>query len=275
MATNSPFWISKSMPRRMSTLWVAVWMLLVRPLTRMAGVRGKCCSNFLLWHWVRIFFLIALVALVEASCGGTKNEATPATAAPGETQPAAAQHDDRPVIVAFGDSLTAGFGAEPGNSYPDYLQKDLDAEGLKWRVVNAGVSGDTTTDALNRIGDVLAEKPRVVIVEFGGNDGLRGLPIETTRANLYQILAAITTAGAKVVLAGMTLPPNYGPDYIGSFEKVYQELGAKYKVIRMPFLLEGVATNRELMQRDGLHPTAQGNAIVAKTVLHYLTPLLK
>jgi acyl-CoA thioesterase I len=178
------------------------------------------------------------------------------------------------VIVAFGDSLTAGFGAEPGNSYPDFLQKDLDAAGLKWRVVNAGISGDTTTDGLNRLGEVLAYKPRIVIVEFGGNDGLRGLPIETTRANLDQIVSTLTKAGVKVVLAGMTLPPNYGPEYIRSFETIYQDLGARYKVTRIPFLLEGVATDPSLMQRDRLHPTGPGNAIVARTVLRYLKPLL-
>ena len=178
------------------------------------------------------------------------------------------------MVVAFGDSLTAGYGAETGKSYPDFLQKDLDAEGLKWHVINGGVSGDTTTDGLNRIGEVLAYKPRIVIVEFGGNDGLRGLPIETTRANLEQIVSTLTKSGIKVVLAGMTLPPNYGPDYIHSFEKIYQDLAAHYKLTRIPFLLEGVATQRGLMQRDGLHPTGEGNAIVAKTVLRYLRPLL-
>lgn len=211
---------------------------------------------------------------MELGCGGSKSEPGAAPAQRTEVK-TPAQRDSRPVIVAFGDSLTAGFGAEPGNSYPDFLQKELDAAGLKWRVVNAGVSGDTTTDGINRLGEVLAEKPRIVIVEFGGNDGLRGLPIETTRANLDQIISAIANSGAKVVLAGMTLPPNYGPEYIRSFETVYQDLGAKYKVTRIPFLLEGVATKRELMQRDGLHPTGPGNAIVAQTVLRYLKPLLK
>ncbi len=214
-----------------------------------------------------------VAALLQLGCGGSKNQ--PSSAPPQHEQAKApAPRDDRPAMVAFGDSLTAGFGAEPGNSYPDFLQKDLDAAGLKWRVVNAGVSGDTTTDGVNRLGEVLAEKPRIVIVEFGGNDGLRGLPIETTRANLEQIVSSITNARSKIVLAGMTLPPNYGPEYIKSFEKIYQDLDAKYKVIRIPFLLEGVATKRELMQRDGLHPTAQGNAIVAQTVLRYLKPLL-
>jgi len=182
--------------------------------------------------------------------------------------------DYRPVVVAFGDSLTAGFGAEPGNSYPDFLQKDLDSAGLKWRVVNAGVSGDTTTDGVNRLSEVLGYKPRIVIVEFGGNDGLRGLQIDATRTNLEQIVRTLRQSGAEVVLAGMTLPPNYGPEYIRSFEKIYQDLAARYKLTRIPFLLEGVATGRGLMQRDGLHPTAEGNAIVAETVLRCVKPLL-
>jgi len=171
--------------------------------------------------------------------------------------------------------LTAGFGAEPGNSYPDFLQKDLDRGGLRWRVVNEGVSGDTTTDGVNRLDEVLHYKPGIVVVEFGGNDGLRGLPLETTRANLDQIVETLRTAGATVVLAGMTLPPNYGPEYIRGFEQIYRELAAKYKLTRIPFLLEGVATDRSLMQRDGLHPTGKGNEHVAETVMKYLRPLVR
>jgi acyl-CoA thioesterase-1 len=183
--------------------------------------------------------------------------------------------DTRPVIVAFGDSLSAGFGADPGKSFPDFLQRDLDAAGLHWRVVNAGVSGNTTTDGLNRLKEVLAHKPRVTIVEFGGNDGLRGLPVETTRVNLEQIIQKLEAAGSKVVLAGMTLPPNYGPDYIQPFQQIYVSLAAQYKVTRIPFLLSDVAVHPDLMQPDGIHPTAQGNEIVAKTVMRYLKPLLK
>jgi acyl-CoA thioesterase I len=211
---------------------------------------------------------------LQLGCGGSKPE--PAASGSGSKPAGVSDRSDaRRVIVAFGDSLTAGFGAEPGNSYPDFLQKDLDQTGPQWRVVNAGVSGDTTTDGVNRLSEVLGYKPAIVIVEFGGNDGLRGLPIETTRANLEQMVATLRNSGATVVLAGMTLPPNYGPDYIRGFERIYRELAAKYKLARIPFLLEGVATERSLMQRDGLHPTAKGNQKVAGTVMKYLEPLLQ
>ena len=176
--------------------------------------------------------------------------------------------------MAFGDSLTAGFGADAGKSYPDFLQQELDRRGLRYRVVNAGISGETTTDALARLSTVSALKPVVVIVEFGGNDGLRGLPVSTTRSNLDQIVVGLKDSGAAVLLAGMTLPPNYGPEYIASFQRVYSDLAAKDKVALIPFLLEGVAgTSR--MQRDGLHPTADGNRLVAATVMRYLQALLR
>ncbi|HYL77826.1 MAG TPA: arylesterase, partial [Bryobacteraceae bacterium] len=219
-------------------------------------------------------FLVALaVGVALGGCGGSKPGNAPARAEVPPPKPAAPV-DNRPVIVAFGDSLTAGFGAEPGNSYPDFLQKELDRAGIGWRVVNAGVSGDTTIDGVNRLSEVLGYKPSVVILEFGGNDGLRGLPLETTRANLEQMVATLRTAGVTVILAGMTLPPNYGPEYIRGFEQIYRELSTKYKLTRIPFLLEGVATDRSLMQRDGLHPTAKGNEKVAATVMKYVKPAL-
>lgn len=188
--------------------------------------------------------------------------------------PGVAGPDGRKIIVAFGDSLSAGFGAEPGHSFPDYLQKQLDAKKLPYRVVNAGVSGETTTDALARVGTVLTDKPAIVIVEFGGNDGLRGLPVATTKANLDQIVDTIQKSGAKVLLAGMTLPPNYGPEYIEPFRKVYTDIAAKYKVMLIPFLLQGVGGNPELMQNDGIHPTAEGNRMVGDTVFQYLQKML-
>jgi acyl-CoA thioesterase-1 len=183
--------------------------------------------------------------------------------------------DTRPVIVAFGDSLSAGFGAEPGKSFPDFLQKDLDAAGLHWRVVNAGVSGNTTTDGLYRVNEVLRHKPRITIVEFGGNDGLRGLPLDMTESNLEQITQMLQSGGSKVLLAGMTLPPNYGSDYITRFGQIYANVSKKDNVPLIPFLLSDVVFRPGLMQQDGIHPTAQGNEIVAKTVMRYLKPLLR
>ncbi len=228
---------------------------------------------------MRIVSLLAGL-LVLAGCGSAPHPtAEPAPGAAHDAAPPAQPapvptSDNRPAIVAFGDSLTAGFGADPGKSYPDFLQQELDRGGFAYRVVNAGISGETTTDALERPATVTALKPAVVIVEFGGNDGLRGLPLSTTRANLDQIVAELQKSGAKVLLAGMTLPPNYGPEYIASFQHIYSDLAAKYKVALIPFLLEGVAgTSR--MQRDGLHPTADGNRLVAATVMRYLKPMLR
>ena len=181
--------------------------------------------------------------------------------------------DTRPLILAFGDSLTAGYGADPGQSYPDYLQRDLDKAGYAYRVVNLGISGETTADALARVATVVAQKPRIVILEFGGNDGLRGLPIGSTRANLDQAMERLQAAHIRILLAGITLPPNYGQDYIGPFEAMYHDLATKYHVPLIPFILEGVFEHH-LLQPDGIHPPAQGYAMVAETVLKYLRPLI-
>jgi acyl-CoA thioesterase I len=182
--------------------------------------------------------------------------------------------DSRPKLVAFGDSLSAGFGADPGKSYPDYLQKLIDKDHLAYRVVNEGVSGDTTADGVERLPGVLAEKPKLVVLELGGNDGLRGLPVSSTRANLETMVSTLQKGGATVVLAGMTLPRNYGPEYIHSFERVYVDLAREKHLTRVPFLLNGVAGVERLMQRDSIHPTAEGNALVAKNVYQYIKPLL-
>lgn len=171
--------------------------------------------------------------------------------------------------------MTAGFGVEPGLSYPDYLQKLIDAKGYKYRVVNLGVSGDTTSGGVSRISSAVNLKPAITILELGGNDGLRGVPLKATRANLESMTKSLLAAGSKVVIAGMTLPPNYGPDYIHEFEQIFVQLAAKYKLPRVKFLLEGVALDRTLMQRDGIHANAKGNEKVAATVMTTLEPLLK
>jgi acyl-CoA thioesterase-1 len=200
-------------------------------------------------------------------------EAAPTSPA-ASPQPAAQAHDDRPVIVAFGDSLTAGYGTDAGNSYPDFLEQDLNAKSFHYRVVNAGISGNTTKDGIERLDDVLALKPALVIVAFGGNDGLRGLPIDSTRKNLDQIVATLQHAGTKVVLGGITLPPNYGADYIRQFNEIYASLAKQYHVPLLPFLLQDVYGTTGSMQADGIHATAQGNRQVARNLLPLVLPLL-
>ena len=209
------------------------------------------------------------MALVLVGCSRKEEPAPRASTPPPATAPPEAA-DPRPAIVCFGDSITAGFGLEPGQGYPELLQKDLDSRGLKYRVVNMGISGDTTQDGVARMQLAVAEKPAIMLLELGGNDGLRGIPINVTQNNLEQMIQAFQGAGARVVLAGMSLPPNYGPQFIAQFEKVYRDLAAKYKLKLIPFLLEGVGGHNEFMQRDGLHPNAAGarkvEAIVVKTL---------
>ncbi len=151
----------------------------------------------------------------------------------------------------------------------------LDAAHYPYRVVNEGVSGDTTTDGVQRLPDVIAVHPAVVILEFGANDGLRGLPVTESYKNQVTMIEALQKSGTKILLAGMTLPRNYGPEYIHSFEQMYPDLARKYHIARMPFLLQDVGGHPELTQADGLHPTAEGARIVARNVMPYLVPLLR
>jgi acyl-CoA thioesterase-1 len=208
---------------------------------------------------------------------GPMAEASAPSAATFAAEPAVldAGHDARPLIVCFGDSLTAGFGADAGQSYPDFLQADLNVMGYKYRVVNEGISGNTTKDGVERVASVVAMKPAVVVVEFGGNDGLRGLRIEDSRQNLDTIVATLKASGTKVVLAGITLPPDYGPDYIAQFTATYSLLAKKYHVPLLPFLLNGVFGVDGMMQADRTHATDAGNKVVAKNVLPLVMPLLK
>ncbi len=185
------------------------------------------------------------------------------------------KEDTRKVLLVFGDSLSAGYGVPRGQSYPEDLQRKLDAQGYAWHVVNLGISGDTTSGGLARVATATALRPAMVLLELGGNDGLRGLPLAMTRENLDQMIAAFERAGARVVLAGMTLPPNYGPDYIHSFEAIYSGLATKYKIPLIPFLLQDIATqDMRYFQRDGIHPTAEGAEIVSNTVFRAIKPML-
>lgn len=222
--------------------------------------------------------LPAALAVALWGCGGGKseNQPLPVSDAPKPPPvPAVKPADLRPVIDCFGDSISAGFGLDPGQSYPDDLQRLLDAQGFHYHVVNSGVSGDTTTDGLERLPSILALKPAIVILEFGGNDGLRGQPVDSSRRNLAQMIESLQKSGAQVILAGMTLPRNYGPEYIHSFEQMYVDLANQFHLVRIPFLLDGVGGVASLTQPDGLHPTAKGAEIVASTALNYVKPLLK
>ena len=174
--------------------------------------------------------------------------------------------DPRPVVVAFGDSLTAGHRVGPGESYPAHLQRELDRRGIGFRVVNEGVSGDTTARALSRVDAALAHDPAWVLLALGANDGLRGLPLDVMERNLGQLIERFEDAGAQVLLAGMMLPRNYGPEYVQQFEAVYPRLATQHGLPLLPFLLENVAMVRELNNRDGIHPNGKGNQIVARQV---------
>jgi acyl-CoA thioesterase-1 len=252
---------------------------------------------------VRAFFLIALVAAL-AACSKTPDSppqsepraaaqapsaasqspdsppSAPSTApsTPPSTPPSTIdprKKDARKKLVVFGDSLSAGYGLAPGESYPDDLQRKLDAAGYQWQVVNLGISGDTTEGGVARLDSAVALMPAIAIVELGGNDGLRGLPLDVTRQNLDTMIAAFQGAGAKVVLAGMTLPPNYGAGYIHRFENIYKDLAAARHCTLIPFLLSDIVTpDLHYLQRDGIHPTAAGAQIVSNTVFRAVKPLL-
>jgi acyl-CoA thioesterase I len=221
-----------------------------------------------------VFFSLLLFTLSAfAACqGGSSKEA--ASAPPAASSPA------KPVksvakIVAFGDSLTAGYGLSPEESYPSLLQKRLAADGLDYEVVNAGISGDTSAGGVRRIdwslevGDV-----KVVIVELGANDILRGQPISEMKKNLGAIIERAKARGARVLLAGMEAPTSSGSDYRRSAHNAFSELAKEQNVTLIPFLLDRVAGIQSLNQEDGIHPNPEGTRIVADTVYQYLKPML-
>jgi acyl-CoA thioesterase-1 len=183
-------------------------------------------------------------------------------------------HRQLPVIDCFGDSITAGYCAAPGKAYPNDLQTDLAALGYRYRVVNSGISGNTTKDGVDRLDEVLRLHPAVVLVEFGGNDGLRGIPIADTRRNLDTIVSTLLRGGSKVVLLGITLPPNYGPDYIRQFDAIFPSVADRYHIPVIPNIYQNVYTVPHAIQADGVHPTALGAELLAHRFLPVLEPLL-
>jgi acyl-CoA thioesterase-1 len=217
--------------------------------------------------------VVLLVMFVTLGCGapGPENPA-PSTEHPTPNT----QHpvpDQRPKIVMLGDSLTAGLGLPVAQAYPTLLQHKLDAAGLRYEVVNAGVSGDTSAGGLSRLDWSLQGDVKILVVALGGNDALRALPVPQLSENLARVIETAQKRGIQVILAGMEAPTNWGRQYDVEFHKVYPALAARYHVPLVPFLLQDVAGIERLNQADGLHPTAEGARIVADNVWKVLKPV--
>jgi acyl-CoA thioesterase-1 len=218
--------------------------------------------------------VVATSMALLVGCGG--NDAPPPPRAQGaERVPRAQTSSARPRIVFLGDSLTAGLGLPADLSFPSLIGKKLEARGLGYEVVNAGVSGDTSAGGVRRLDWSLEGDVKVLIVALGGNDGLRGLPPGELRKNLAAILDRARERKITVILAGMEAPPNNGPDYTREFRNVYEQLAAEYKVRLIPFLLQGVAGDASLNQADGIHPNTRGAEIVAELIWKELEPALR
>lgn len=179
-------------------------------------------------------------------------------------------------VLFFGDSLTAGYGVDPDEAFPALIQKKIEADALPWRVVNAGLSGETTAGGLRRLDWILRQRVDIFVIELGGNDGLRGIPPATTRSNLATMVRRIRERlpNVTVVVAGMQMPTNMGPDYTREFSAIYPDVAREEGAVLIPFLLEGVGGVASLNLPDGIHPTPQGHGIVADTVWRTLRPLL-
>ncbi|WP_305032320.1 arylesterase [Hymenobacter convexus] len=222
-----------------------------------------------------------LFGLALAACNSNSTPETaqaPAaatTTAATSTPPGTATGKKR--LLFFGNSLTAGYGVEPEQAFAGLIGQKIDSLKLPYVVINAGLSGETTAGGRSRVGWILKQPVDVFVLELGGNDGLRGLPLSATRENLQGIIDTVRrrSPGAQIVLAGMQIPPNLGQAYANDFKAIYQDIATRNKLVLIPFLLEGVGGDRTLNQADGIHPTPAGHRIVARTVWAVLRPLLK
>lgn len=223
---------------------------------------------------MRTTLSILVLFLLAAACSPGDRASLPAKAAVPAPAPPAAPASDEPLVVFLGDSLTAGYGLGGEQAYPALVEKRLKEQGVPVHVLNAGVSGDTTAGGLSRLDWLLSQKPEVVVVGLGGNDGLRGLPLEQADRNLREIVRRSKAAGARVLLLGMQIPPNYGPEYAQGFADMYPRIAKEMDIPLVPFLLEGVGGDEALNQADGLHPTAEGQKKVADLVAPYVADVL-
>ena len=216
-----------------------------------------------------------LLGLLLAACSDKANNGTAANNAAASRDTVVAASKTR-TILFFGNSLTAGYGLEPEQAFPALIQQKIDSLGLPYKAVNAGVSGETSSGGNNRVDWILKQPVDVFVLELGGNDGLRGIPVAETQKNLQAIIDKVKAKypQAKLVLAGMQVPPNMGAQYAGAFRAIYTELAQKNNMTLIPFLLEGVGGEARFNLEDGIHPTAEGHRMVAQTVWQYLGPLL-
>ncbi|MBF9220953.1 arylesterase [Hymenobacter ruricola] len=226
------------------------------------------------------FSLAGLLALALTACHSNSSSETAkapaATSAAPAVGPKPGATSGKKRLLFFGNSLTAGYGVEPDQAFPGLIGQKIDSLQLDYEVVNAGLSGETTAGGLSRVGWVLRQPVAVFVLELGGNDGLRGLPLASTRRNLQGIIDTVRRRSpkAQIVLAGMQIPPNLGAKYAADFKAIYQDLATQNNLVLIPFLLQGVGGDRSLNQADGIHPTPAGHRIVARTVWTVLQPLL-
>lgn len=218
-------------------------------------------------------FAFILFQILLFSCGQKPAENQ---AASGEQEQAAPVQEEKKTILFFGNSLTAGWGLEPEEGFTGIIQHRLDSLGLPYQVINGGLSGETTASGLNRLDWFLEDEPYIFVLELGGNDGLRGIPVAETKKNLEQIIKKVHEKypQAVIILAGMQIPPNMGKSYSEEFRAIFPDLAEENRVTLIPFLLEGVAGEPDLNLPDGIHPSKEGHRLVAETVWEYLEPLL-
>lgn len=214
------------------------------------------------------FFLILFLFFFSTRALAAGPQPAAKTASPSES-------GEEPLLVAFGDSLTAGLGVSASEAYPALLERKIREAGYSYRVINAGVSGETTAGGLQRVSWILKSRPDIVVLELGANDGLRGLAVGQTEKNLSMIIERLQSKNVRVVLAGMKLPPNYGKEYTEAFENIFPALARRYRLTLIPFFLDGVAAQSALNQADGIHPTPEGYRIIVGRLWPFIEPLLK
>ncbi|MGB5227215.1 MAG: arylesterase [Eudoraea sp.] len=222
-------------------------------------------------------FRYFLVFLLLVACGGKSGQTSGnSSVTTDQTENNVPKTDNSKVIVCFGDSLTAGYGLDTKEAFPAVIQQIVDSLNLNYIVVNAGLSGETTASGRNRLDWVLNQKADVFILELGANDGLRGIPLHETRQNLQDIVDSVRKKNPDtvIILAGMQIPPNMGQEYTAEFRRIFPDLADKNETLIIPFLLDKVAGIPELNQEDGIHPTVEGQKIVANNVWEVLEPVL-